>query len=104
MMPPGLAVRLGGVQIWDWSDPDVVQRACELAPLLCDLRLRFDEIYLSYSTSSLLVGEQSHYLYRMLQLALNEECRRAAADHIKKTAERLLGEPWELLDRTAESK
>lgn len=102
--PMGLIGRIGGIQIWDWSDPDVVERACKISPLLCDVKLRYDEIYPSYSTSALLVGEQSHYLYRVLQIALNEECRQAAADHIRSEAERILGEPWELLDRTAERK
>lgn len=95
MIPFGMAGRLGGIQIWDWSDPWVQERACELQPLLCDLNLRFDEIYVSYSTQSILVGEQAHYLYRLHQTALNNELRERVQQMFREAELRILGETLE---------
>lgn len=97
-VPFDLKARLGGVQIWDWSDPAVKDRGCEINPLLCDVKLAFDEVYISYSTQSFLVGELSHYLYRAHQIALNTEVRARAREQIRAHAERILGEPWKLRD------
>lgn len=96
-----LAALLGGVQIWDWSDPDVRRRACEISPLLCDVELDFDQIFVSMSTQSVLVGEQEQFLYVLHKNALLAETRDAAREHIRTTAERILGEPWQLADEVA---
>jgi hypothetical protein len=96
--PMGLVGRLAGVQVWDWSDEATRKRACEIAPLLCGVDLRYDEMYLSYSTQSLLVGDQGHFLWRLLEVERNKECRQEARERIRRTAERILGEPWKLSD------
>jgi len=93
-----LAALLGGVQIWDWDDPEVRRRACEISPMLCDVQLKHDEIFVSMHTQSILVGEQSHFLYVLHKNALLQEAREAAREHIRKEAERILGEPWKLSD------
>lgn len=98
--PHSMAVvgALHGIQIWDWSDPKVRADACRISPLLCEVDLRFDEMYISYSTQSLLVGDQGYFLWRLMEKAASEECRAAAREHIREAAERILGEPWKLAD------
>lgn len=94
----GLAARLGGIQIWDWSDPKVREEACKRNPLLCQIELAYDQIYVAMGQQALLVGSQDHFLYRMHQLALNDDARKAAREHIRRSAQRVLGEPWKLSD------
>jgi hypothetical protein len=94
----GLAGTLGGVQVWDWSDPATRERAYKINPTLRCIELAYNEMYVALSQQALLVGELSHWLYRLHQNELNHECHRRAADHIARTAERILGEPWELAE------
>lgn len=58
--------------------------------------LRYDEMSFSIRGNILWVGEERHFMYRMKMLDLNREAREAAAAHIKTSASRILGEPWEL--------
>lgn len=61
--------------------------------------LSYDEMFLSSITNSAVVGELAHFKYRMVQLRLNAECRKAATAHIEATASRLLGEGWKVSPR-----
>jgi hypothetical protein len=56
--------------------------------------LKYDEMVLA--NRRVLVGDQRHFLWRMKQIDANHECRRAAAEHIKTSARRILGEEWKL--------
>lgn len=94
-----LAAVLGGIQIWDWSDPATRERAYEIMPMLRAVELKYNEIYIARSAQALLVGELSQFLHALQQKELLNDTRRAADLHIKRTAERILGEPYELLDK-----
>jgi len=96
-----LAEIIGDVQIVDWSDPDVRRRALEVDPTLGGFMLRYDEVYPSLHLQAVIVGEQAHFLYRLLQNSLNKDCYQAAREHIRTEAERILGEPWNLADEVA---
>jgi hypothetical protein len=91
-----LAAVLGGIQIWDWSDPETREQAYKISPGLRAVHLRYDEVYVARSASALVVGELAHFLYSLHRKELLAETRRAASLHIKRTAERILGEPWEV--------
>lgn len=97
MNPVGIVGALAGIQIWDWSDPDTRERAVKIAPLLVNVDLAYNEMYLSYSTASLLVGDLGHFLWRLMEVEKTKECRAAAGEHIRREAERILGEPWKLI-------
>jgi hypothetical protein len=60
--------------------------------------LAYDELYISYSQQAIVVGELAHFLWRQFIIAGNNEVRQAAREHIRATAERILGEPWKLAD------
>ena len=93
-----LVETFGGVSVINWADPEVRRRACQIDPTLGDFTLRYDEIYPSMHLQAVLVGCQDHFLWVLLQRSLNNDARRAAREHIRATAERILGEPWTLLD------
>ncbi len=61
--------------------------------------LKYDEMYVGTGVNGILVGEARHFLYRMKMIDLNQKARDAAAEHIKSSARRILGEEWELSPR-----
>jgi hypothetical protein len=58
------------------------------------LDLEYDQMFLSATQSAIVVGDLPYFRYRMEQIRLNDECRKAAAAHIVRVAEEILGEPW----------
>ena len=95
-----MAQVIGDVNIVDWSDPEVRRRAYKIDATLGDFELRYDEIYPSLHLSAVIVGEQAHFLWVLLQHSLDDDARRAAREHIRTEAERILGEPWTLADES----
>ena len=84
-----------GVNILDFCDEHVRADVHHRVP---GLELKYDEMYISYTMTALIAGELSHFMWRQLQLSLDNDARDAAREHIRKSAERILGEPWKLAD------
>lgn len=61
-----------------------------------DDRLGYDEMYIATTQQAIAVGEYTHFRYRIEQINENHRLRQRAADHIQRSAERILGEPWEI--------
>jgi len=93
-----LAAMIGGVQIWDWDDPETRRRACEIDPMLCDIELSYDEIYVAMHAQAMLAGELAQVLHVLHKQALLKETREQVRKNIRAAAERILGEPWKLAD------
>lgn len=93
-----LAAMIGGVQIWDWSDEETRRRVCEIDPMLCDINLRYDEVYVAMHAQAMLAGELAQVLYVLHKQAANEELREQVRKDIRAAAEKILGEPWKLSD------
>lgn len=92
-----LAAVLGGIQIWDWSDPATREKAYKISPGLRAVELHYNEVYVARSAQAVIAGELAQFLYAIHQRAQSDETRAAASRHIKLAAERILGEPYELL-------
>lgn len=92
----GLQGALAGIPVYDWSDPAVQAEIRQRIWLPADFTMAYDEMYIAHSINAILVGEQAQFLYRVKQLADDEACRVLAGQRIKNSAERILGENWEL--------
>ena len=94
-LPPsymGLVGRLHGIQVYDWADPKVREYIRAEAGLSLRFDLAYDQMYIAHSVAAIIVGEQAHFVYRMRQLAANEEARRACREHIAAVESRIFGD------------
>jgi hypothetical protein len=89
-------MRLGKLVTLDWSDDVTREYLREHAELPEDFDLPYDEVYVAQSVNAIVAGELAHLRWRMQQIDENYKARTLAGANIIETAERVLGEPWEL--------
>lgn len=92
----GLIGVLGGIPVYDWSDPQIREYIRSRVWLPSSFDMCYDDMYVAQSINAIIAGERAHFLWRVEQLAANEACRQAAREHIKNSAKKILGENWEL--------
>ena len=92
-MISGLVGAVNGISVFDWSNPEVREHIRKFAGLSDDFDLHYGQMVVAPRTHGIIVGEQAHFVWRMQQVRLNDECRRRAAEHAGRTFYRIFGHP-----------